>query len=63
VQKGSNVNIPKDAFCFFKDGNQWCCVNADFINSHESPCGFSETMLGAMDKLLEDKNEHLIKKS
>lgn len=32
--------IPKDALCTFQDGNQFCCVRADFINLQESPAGF-----------------------
>lgn len=36
--------VPKDALCFFRDGNQWCCVWGDFKNLQESNAGFGDTM-------------------
>jgi hypothetical protein len=35
--------VPVNAFCFFRDGDQWCCVWGDFKNLQESPAGFGET--------------------
>ena len=35
--------VPSNAFCFFRDGNTWCCVWGDFINVQESPVGFGDT--------------------
>lgn len=40
--------IPDSALCFFKDGDVWCCVNADFINPQESPAGFGKTFDDAL---------------
>lgn len=44
--------IPKSAFCFFREGNQWCCVRGDFINLQESSAGFGDTMGQAMANFL-----------
>jgi hypothetical protein len=52
-------NIPKQAFCLFKDGNQWCCVMGDFINLQESPAGFGITTLDAMDDLKKNIGEEI----
>jgi hypothetical protein len=43
--------IPFNALCFFKDGNKWCCVNGDFINLQESPAGFGDDFVSAMENL------------
>ena len=44
-------SIPDHAVCFFKDGDQWCCVGGDFINLQESPAGFGDTFDQALDHL------------
>lgn len=43
--------IPDHALCFFMDGNKWCCVNGDFVNVQESPCGFGDTFDAALADL------------
>jgi|GEM_PF-4317576 len=40
--------IPAHALCYFKDGDQWCCVFGDFINLQESPAGFGNTQSDAL---------------
>lgn len=47
----SRPALPESALCFFKDGDQWCCVNADFKNLQESPAGFGDTFGDALDHL------------
>lgn len=47
----NNSNIPSDAICFFKDGDQWCCVFGNFINLQESPAGFGDDITDAMKSL------------
>lgn len=44
-------SIPDSAICFFKDGDKWCCVNADFVNLQESPAGFGDTFDEALSDL------------
>jgi hypothetical protein len=44
-------SIPATALCFFKDGDQWCCVNGDFKNLMESPAGFGDTFADALNQL------------
>jgi hypothetical protein len=46
-----NPAIPHSALCFFRDGNQWCCVFGDFVNLQESPAGFGETFEDALADL------------
>lgn len=46
------TSIPHNALCFFRDGDQWCCVFGDFINLQESPAGFGETFSSAMADLM-----------
>lgn len=43
--------IPSSATCFYKDGNQWCCVFGDFINLQESPAGFGSSWDDALADL------------
>jgi hypothetical protein len=43
--------LPASAVCFFKDGDRWCCVNADFVNLMGSPAGFGETFADALTAL------------
>lgn len=33
----------------FKDGNQWCAVDDDFVNLHESIAGFGATEQEALE--------------
>lgn len=35
--------VPANALCFFRDGDQWCCVWGDFVNLQESNAGFGAT--------------------
>lgn len=49
--------VPESAVCFFKDGNQWCCVFGDFDNLQESPAGFGDTFEQALNRLQDCKNE------
>lgn len=51
--------IPNNAFCFFKDGNMWCCVLGDFVNLQESPAGFGKTLLSALRDLLKNLPKNL----
>lgn len=44
--------IPANAICLFKDGNQWCCTWASFVNLMESPAGFGPTTGEAIDDFL-----------
>lgn len=44
--------IPKAALCYFRDGDQWCCVLGDFKNLQESPAGFGDTEDDAYKDLL-----------
>jgi hypothetical protein len=44
-------NVPAHAFCFFKDGNKWCCVYGDYIDLQMSPAGFGDTFEEAMEQL------------
>jgi hypothetical protein len=44
-------NIPVNSLCFFRDGDNWCCVFADFKNLRESPAGFGRTMPDAQADL------------
>lgn len=32
----------------FRDGDQWCCVNRDFVNLQDSQAGLGPTCLDAM---------------
>ncbi len=48
------TTIPHDALVFFPDGNMMCAVNGDFDNLQESPAGFGEGMLEALDSLHKD---------
>ena len=43
--------IPHNAICFFRDGDNWCCVLGDFINLQESPAGFGDTFNEALADL------------
>lgn len=43
--------IPSYATCFFKDGNQWCCVFGDFINLQESLSGFGPSWEDSLSDL------------
>ena len=43
--------IPADAICVFRDGDQWCAVRADFINLQESDAGFGPTVADAIAAL------------
>jgi hypothetical protein len=45
-------SIPKNALCFFEDGDEWCCVRGDFINLQESKAGFGEYRDVALNALL-----------
>ena len=47
--------VPKEALCFFRDGNAWCCVHGDFANLQETPAGFGETFSEALDDLALNK--------
>ena len=50
--RGANRRaIPPQAVCFFMDGNQWCCVNGDFVDLAVSPAGFGDTFVSAMENL------------
>ncbi len=40
--------IPRDAYCFFREGNAWACVRRDFVNLAESLAGFGPTLEEAM---------------
>lgn len=42
----------------FKDGDQWCAVNADFINLQESNAGFGAVPQDAVDNLLTPQPNH-----
>ena len=44
-------SLPKEAVCFFRDGNKWCCVFGDFINLQESIAGFGDTFEEALENL------------
>ncbi len=44
-------SIPTDAICLFKDGTKWCAVTADFVNVQESPAGFGDTIMDAIEDL------------
>jgi hypothetical protein len=44
-------SIPHEAVCFFKDGDQWCCVFGDFVNLQESVAGFGSTFDAALENL------------
>lgn len=46
--------LPDAAICFFKDGQDWCCVFGDFQNLQVSPKGFGATFSDALDSL----NQH-----
>lgn len=35
----------------FKDGNQWCATESNFVDLQESPAGFGDTALEAMGAL------------
>ena len=43
--------IPHNAVCFFRDGDQWCCVFGNFINLQESPAGFGANFIDAFQML------------
>ena len=43
--------IPQDAYCFFRDGDKWCCVRGDFVSILKSPDGFGYTFDEAMSDL------------
>lgn len=49
----TSVTIPKNAFCFFMDGTNWCCVRPDFIDLQVSTAGFGLTFKEAFDDLTE----------
>lgn len=58
VPSKAGASIPASAVCYFKDGDQWCCVHADFVNLQESPAGFGDTMDAALAALVrEDESE------
>lgn len=44
-------HIPDAAVCFFKDGDEWCCVFGNFIDLQVSPSGFGQTFSEALDDL------------
>lgn len=50
-------SIPPQALCFFRDGNQICCVFGDFINLQESPAGFGADYDAAVDDLQRQHNK------
>lgn len=37
----------------YADGNAWCAVPIDFVNLQESPAGFGDTMVDAIEQLCE----------
>jgi len=39
-----NRAIPSDAVCFFREGDKWMCVRADFENLQVSPAGFGDDL-------------------
>lgn len=45
------ANVPDNAVCFFRDGNQWCCVYGDFLDLQHSPAGFGDTFEEALNAL------------
>ena len=49
--KSQTPSIPASAVCCFMDGDQWCCVFGDFINLQESPAGFGNTQIEALEDL------------
>lgn len=51
--------IPPQAFCYFMDGNKWCCVRGDFRNLHEDCVGFGDTERQAYDSLVADIKREL----
>lgn len=38
-------------FKLFMDGDHWCATRKDFVDIHESPCGFGKTALEAISNL------------
>ena len=40
--------VPPSAVCFFREGDSWGCVAEDFVDLHNSPAGFGDTMLAAL---------------
>lgn len=54
--------IPKEAVCFFKDGDQVCAVWGTFVNIQESPAGFGNTANKALLQLIEDTRKYQLVK-
>ena len=47
--------MPRNAVCFYMDGDKWCAVFGDFINLQESPAGFGDTFDEAFEELAKAK--------
>lgn len=54
LSSNRKTNLPKDALVFYPDGNLMCAVNGDFDNLQESPAGFGDGVLEALDSLRKD---------
>lgn len=52
-----NARIDKEVL-YGIDGNQYTCHRLDFINLHESPCGFGDTQEQAYQDLLKQEKPH-----
>ncbi len=48
------TNLPKGSIVLFPDGNMLCAVHGDFENLQESPAGFGEGVLAALQSLRDD---------
>lgn len=44
-------SIPHNAVCFFADGDKMCAVFGDFVNLQESPAGFGDDFISALNDL------------
>lgn len=53
-------NIPQHAICFFKDGDKMCAVFGDFIDLEQSPAGFGDTFVKAMEDLDRNKSSKFV---
>lgn len=56
--EAQETKIPDSAVCFFKDGDDWCCVFGDFINLQESFAGFGKTFDDALSDLRRRSKEN-----
>lgn len=45
----------------YADGNMWCAIPTNFINLQESPAGFGDTMIEAIEKLCEAMHQEAMK--